>query len=548
MTASPDPDDVATKLLKPPPTITIETPEQALLYIKAHRVRGLMLNGTIASLVAGVLVLFVMGGDPYAQRVHTFALFGSAAITGLYAIAYRDPRSYSQLVFGVVIVTQIPLMLTGYYYWGVFSAYAAIVPLNIFIASDAAEATWSALITVMACIVAQTLLMLATVFGWIETRSLVDVVRGTQTNELVAVGLIGMLALGAALLGREAKQRTGAILREHALALRAVAQREAQLVEAQAEVAAARKAGQGGPGWFTDQNIGGFVLGDVLGRGTMGDVYQAVRVGDALPCAVKLLAGHLLRDAEANARFSREAAMLVKLDSPHVVRVLAVSDAAASQPYLAMERLDGIDLAQLLKERDVIPLVEIVDIVAQVAAGLDVAHRAGVIHRDLKPQNLFAAGTAGARIWKVIDFGIGAWADGDGSLTHDRIIGSPGYMAPEQALGHAVTARSDVYALGVILYRLVSGVPVVRPGEVPAMLHEVVYRMPAAPSSLTEVPPSVEEVLAVALAKDPSERFASAGELARALADAADGRLAHALVQRASQILAKTPWGAWIER
>ena len=535
-----------TKLLRP--VGAIATPEQALAHIKALRLRGFMLNGTIASLVAGVLVLFVMGGDPVAARLHAYALFASAAITGVYAIVLRDPRSYNQIVAGIIIILQIPLVLTGYYYWGVFSAYGAVVPLGIFIASDAAEATWSAMIAVTVCVVVQTLFALATTYGWIDMRGLVHVVRGSRANELAATGLIGLLAFGAALLGREAKRRTGAILREHARALRAVAQREAQLAEAHAEVVAARKAGRGGPGWFTDQKLGGFVLGEVLGRGTMGDVYEAVRAADAQPCAVKLLAGHLLRDAAANARFSREAAMLVALDSPNVVRVLAVSDAASAQPYLAMERLDGIDLAQLLAERDVVPLAEIVDIVAQIAAGLDAAHRAGVIHRDLKPQNVVAAGPADARTWKIIDFGVGAWADAESSPSHDRLVGSPGYMAPEQALGRAVTARSDVYALGVILYRLVTGVPVVRPGEVPAMLHEVVYKQPTAPSQLADVPAALDAVLAIALAKDPAARFESAGELAAALADAAADRLAPALSQRAAQLLARAPWGAWIER
>jgi len=550
-------DSVATVAMRPPPrhgvsqqtTVAIETPEQALLHIKAHRIRGMMLQSTFASLVAGVLVLFVMGGDPFATRLHGYALFGSAAITGAYVLIYSDPRRYSQTAAAATVLVQLLVMLTGYHYWGVFSAYAAVVPVTIFVASDGAETDFVAYLAAALCVVLQTGFALATVFDVIPTRSLTDTVRGTLAHELVAIGLIGMLAFGGVLLGRESKHRTRAILEDHQRTLRALAQREAQLAEAQAEIAAARKAAGGGPGRFTDDTIGGFRLGEVIGRGSMGEVYAAKRVGDGLDCAVKVLAGHVQRDAGAYDRFQRESAMLLSLESPHVVKVLAVSTAdGREQPYLAMERLVGIDLAQLVKERGMLPLPDVVEIVQQVALGLDAAHRAGVIHRDLKPQNLFAVGPDNARTWKIIDFGLGKWIDSEGTLTKQQVIGTPGYMSPEQALGNEVTARSDVYSLGVVIYRLITGVPVVRPGEVPAMIHEVVYKQPTRPGQITDVPAQVEAVLAIALAKNPGERFASAGELAQALDDAVGARLSRSVGHRAGRVLASAPWGSWIRR
>jgi serine/threonine-protein kinase len=263
---------------------------------------------------------------------------------------------------------------------------------------------------------------------------------------------------------------------------------------------------------------------------------------------VKLIAPHLVRDDATRERFQRESAIVSALASPHIVRVLAVSPPDAAMPYLAMERLHGEDLAQQIERTPVSPLAEVVELVRQVAAGLDAAHGAGVIHRDLKPQNLVAIGPSGDRTWKILDFGASRWIDGDGTLTQDRVVGTPGYMSPEQALREPLDARSDVYALGVIVYRLVTGAPAVVPGELAAMLHEVVYRVPLRPGRLADVPLQVEEVLAIAMAKRPADRFASAGELAEALAAAADGRLPLAIGDRARAVIRGAPWGTWVQR
>jgi serine/threonine-protein kinase len=260
---------------------------------------------------------------------------------------------------------------------------------------------------------------------------------------------------------------------------------------------------------------------------------------------MKILAPHLLRDVASRDRFLRESAIVSAMTSKHIVRVVVVAPNDAVLPYIVMERLDGIDLAQLLKKTPILPTPEVVEIVGHVAAGLDVAHGAGVIHRDLKPSNIYATGTTGSRIWKLLDFGASKWRDSEGTLTQDKIVGTPGYMAPEQALGRAVDQRTDVYAFGVLVYRLVTGVPAVVPAEVPAMLQEVSYRMPVQPSKRAKVPEQVEAVLAVALAKVPAQRFATAGELARAFEAAVEGKLERAIIQRAESLLGELPWGRW---
>ena len=466
------------------------------------------------------------------MRVHAGALTATAVAAAMSAIWFhREVAKW-------IVICQIVVLMTGYYFWGLFSAYSALVPLTLYILGGFTTPL-EAILGTTALILAQTTYGVGTVLGYIESYSLVEPVpeRAPVASQLIALGLLQLIDIGAIVAGVAARKRSAVVLDEHNQALVELARREAQLAEAYAEARAAREAGLGGVGRFTEQTIDGFRLGEVLGRGAMGEVYAASRVGDELPFAMKILAPHLLGDSAARERFLRESAIVSAMTSKHVVRVVAVSPGSAVLPYIVMERLDGIDLAQLLKRQAVRPLDEIKEIIQQVAAGLDAAHRAGVIHRDLKPSNIFATGEGAMRIWKLLDFGASKWRDSDGTLTQGNIVGTPGYMSPEQAQGRAVDQRSDVYALGVILYRMLTGVPAVVPGEVPAMLQEVAYRMPVQPSTRATISPQLEAVLAVALAKSPVHRFATAGELADAVVAAADGRLDRAISKRAEALL-----------
>ncbi|HEU0030302.1 MAG TPA: serine/threonine-protein kinase [Kofleriaceae bacterium] len=523
---------------------TLASSEQALVHFEAHRVRGLMIGMSITSLLTAGLVLG-MGGDPFAARVHAIALAISGVLTSTYSIVFRDPARYRQSVASIVAFLTLGVALTGYYYWGVFSGYAAAVPITLYVMAQGATLRTTILGTV-ACVVAQSGFTLATVFGWIESRGLVEPVlaRAGTTTQIIAMVLLQGLMVTAALAGRDAQRTARAVLEQHAKSLRDLAQRDAQLAEARADADQARQSA----GRFTGQVVGDYQLRDVLGRGAMGEVYAAHHVETRDEVAVKLLAPHLLRSTEAHERFARECKIISSLSSPHVVRVLAISAAGAALPYIVMERLEGSDLGASIKHQPVLALPEIVELVRQIAAGLDAAHGAGVIHRDLKPSNVLGTGEPEHRLWKILDFGASKWTDGDGTLTQDQVVGTPGYMAPEQALREAVDARADIYALGVILYRVTTGIPAVVPGDAPSMLHEVAYRMPMQPSRVAEVPLQIESVLAIALAKQPADRFATAGELATALTHAAAGRLPTTLFERARRILTRTPWGTWIDR
>ena len=532
-----------------PATHSTASSARALADLEAQRVRGLM-KGICGSAALTTVLVILLGGDPVALRIHASALAATALASGLTVILLRNPKPFHVRLSLYVVLAQVAVLCTGYYFWGVFSTYGALVPLTIYIA--AANITkLEVIFGTAACVTAQAGFALATSLGWIESRGLVEPVpsRAPLRTEIVAIVLIQVITIGAALAGRAARRDSLAVLEQHNRALIDLARREAQLAEAYADARAAREGDRGGFGRFTDQTIDDFKLGRVLGRGAMGEIYEATRAGGAAPVAVKILAPHLLRDRSARERFLRESTIVSRLQSPHVVRVLAVSSPDALVPYIAMERLEGTDLAQMLKRQPVMPLPELLELVEQVAAGLDAAHAAGVIHRDLKPSNLYAIGAPGRRTWKLLDFGASKWQDGQGTLTQDRLVGTPGYMAPEQATGRPVDQRSDVYAFGVILYRALTGVPAVVPDEVPAVLQEVAYRMPPQPSRRApQITPPVEAVLAVALAKDPDDRFRSAGELGAVFAAACEGRVAPALASRAAAILRQTPWGEWRDR
>jgi serine/threonine-protein kinase len=226
-----------------------------------------------------------------------------------------------------------------------------------------------------------------------------------------------------------------------------------------------------------------------------------------------------------------------------VVRVLEIGDDTSPVPYLAMERLRGRDLAQVLREQRRLSGEQVIDLVEQVGKGITAAARAGIVHRDLKPQNLFfAEQPGGPPIWKILDFGVSKRLGDGGTLTEGQVVGTPIYMAPEQAQGKEVDARADLYALAAIAYRCLTGHLPFRAKDVPTILYNVVYDMPVRPSALVEVDPDVDDFLLIAMAKEPSARFQIADDMAATLEDAMRGRLSPALRERARELAQHHPW------
>ena len=320
-------------------------------------------------------------------------------------------------------------------------------------------------------------------------------------------------------------------------ATKVAAERLALLDEARDDLDRALKIG--GPGQFTATVVASWELGVVLGRGGMGEVYEATHVDTDATAAVKLLRRELMLDRMHAERFLREVRAASALDSPHVVRVLEASQPDDPIAFLAMERLRGDTLGGMLRGAGTLGEELVVELVDQLASVLELARAAGIVHRDIKPPNIFRSedGT-----WKLLDFGVAVLGDTSGTLTQGGAIGTPGYMAPEQAKGEVVDHRADLYSLGAVVYRCLTGrTPFSKP-DAAALLYAMVHEMPVRPSVLAAVSPDLERFLAVALAKRRADRFQTPAELASAFRLACDGRLPAKLRATADALVRGLPW------
>jgi serine/threonine-protein kinase len=290
----------------------------------------------------------------------------------------------------------------------------------------------------------------------------------------------------------------------------------------------------------------------VLGAGGMGIVVCAHHLQLDERVAIKFLRPEALDNADAVARFDREARAAVKIKSEHVARIIDVGRLETGQPYMVMEYLEGRDLSAWLKERGALPVEQAVEFVLQACEAIAEAHAIGIVHRDLKPANLFCVVRSdGLHAVKVLDFGIskltGLSASGsDMAMTRTQaLMGSPFYMSPEQMQSTKnVDARADIWALGVILYQLVTGrVPFA--GE---MLPELVLNIVNTPvpplrALRPDAPPVLDQIVGRCLQKDRANRYSNVAELAQALAPLAPRRAASS-VDRITRVIQNASLGS----
>ncbi|MEY3015347.1 MAG: hypothetical protein RIT45_4082, partial [Pseudomonadota bacterium] len=277
-----------------------------------------------------------------------------------------------------------------------------------------------------------------------------------------------------------------------------------------------------------------------LGRGAMGVVYEAEQEALRRRVAVKLLHSSVTQKPQARERFRREALAASRIEHRNSTRIFDFGEEADGTCYIVMELLQGRSLGDISVDAGPMALGRAVDYLAQALSALAVAHDAGIVHRDLKPDNIVIVDGiddhgAPVEVAKVCDFGIAKLAGGESgeTLTQDGTVsGTPHYMSPEQCQGKALDARSDLYACGVILYRLLAGeVPFTGDNAFAVVFRQVTETHRPIRDVRPELPPAVDAFLSRAMAKEPDQRYANAREMRAALRALLDGAASAELVR-----------------
>ena len=499
------------------------------------RRRTMYVTLTLALVCLGAFVTLPLGRTPWLNWLAGLALGVQVLANGYCAYQAAFAPTFAREQLGRAALFIVPAVVPLQLFFGTFSMFSAILAMVLLLYcmdGDRKQSTLSVLFIAVPHVTIDAL----TGVGVIEPLGLFQPAHSSLPLHLGATIFVYAFAI---IVGQTFQRRT--LETAHALtdAVADVSAREALLREARMELEKAQ--GIGDPGRFTEQVLGSFKLGNLLGRGGMGDIYQATRITDSEPAAVKLIRSRDGLSSKVLARFEQEAQLASKLRSPHIVRVLEVGGTDAALPYIAMELLQGEDLARILARRHRLRLRQLVPMVQQVAQGLEAARRRDIVHRDIKPQNLFLTSD---EVWKIVDFGVARLAGDSRTLTGAALVGTPAFMAPEQAFaGRRVDHRTDVHSLGLVVYRALTGQPAFAGEDLAAVVQGVVHELPPRPSRLVQVSGQVDDVLRIAIAKSPDDRFETALELADALEAASSSRLPADISARARRLETLRVWG-----
>ena len=478
----------------------------------------------------------ILAGPPVLRAV-SYASCGAAFVASLLALrALRDESRYTArlvTVLGLLCGLCAEVLVL---YFGLFTAATMVLPLGVYFfgLSESARAARAVFLFGAALFLAFAVGVSAGALpdlGPLPIRSL------SPTWRWFFIVMIEAVFAMTFLLARSSRRATEVAIDRMHRANRQVVQRDALLAEARGELDRALRPGEGR---HTAQVIGGYTLAEVLGRGGMGEVYRGENAVTGEVAAVKLLHPDILADPDHVRRFAREAELAGQVDSPYVARVLG--SGLSPLPFVAMELLVGRDLAALLRKTPRLSVGQVAEVVDHAARALTALRKAGIVHRDLKPHNLFATEQGGHRVWKLLDFGVSKQETAGATLTRGALVGTPSYMAPEQAQMLSVDHRTDLYALTSVAYRALVGRAAFVGEDVAGVIYNVVHVPPPQPRAQARVPEDVELVLAIGMAKDPADRFATAEELAAAFGAAARGQLDATTRERGRRVLAKYPW------
>ncbi len=262
--------------------------------------------------------------------------------------------------------------------------------------------------------------------------------------------------------------------------------------------------------------VGDYLVTERLGEGGMGLVYAAIQPVIGKAVAIKVLRPEAAKDPEQAQRLVSEASLLARLHHRGIVDIFTLGTLEDGRHYLVMELLQGEPLAELIRRRGPLPLREALELFAELLSALAAAHQAGLIHRDLKPSNLFVVTQPdGASYLKLLDFGLAKETQAPkGITTHSRgnvLVGTPEYIAPEQARGSGVGPQSDLYSAGVVLFQMLTGrLPFQAPTAIEMVMQHMEAKPPIPSTLVLGVPPQVDALVARLLAKDPASRPSTA--------------------------------------
>lgn len=270
---------------------------------------------------------------------------------------------------------------------------------------------------------------------------------------------------------------------------------------------------------FEAPTIPGFRLDRMIGEGGFGQVWSAFRESDGAHCAIKILHLELVRSIDALTRFQRELDAIQRLQHPNVISAIDHGTLSDGRPFLVLEYLEGPSLRDVIQERGAIAPIEVLEILGPLCEALQIAHDNGLVHRDVKASNVILVRQAGVLRPVLLDFGLVKLVDqvGPGLTSSRSMLGTPAAMAPEQMRGQPVDQRTDVYALGLLAYHMLTGQPAFggAPGVVQSYLQ--VHGPRPRPSAKVDIDPAIDEPIGRALAPEPAERFSSARSLFDAL-------------------------------
>lgn len=510
----------------------------ALLSEEAARGRGIAVVMLIVAGCAAVWAPLLDGAKEL--KVWVSIGLGQYALYSLFMIwLCKDERRYTRFIFRTYGVSAVVASTMALVYLGPYSPTALAVTLGISFFGKGQD-RFGAWCICMSAILAYLLLLIGTTTGVLLDAG---VFRGDEAGvdgRLFMVIMAPLVLTVTFMQSRQSRKAVKNALESAVKASRDAGRKGVQLAEAQEELDRIAAAG-GVLGRLSGHVVGSYKLSKLLGRGGGGEVYDAVDVNSDEPLAVKVLSANRMDDPDLVARFQREGDIATKLISKNVVKLHQFGQAPGGVLFIAMERLEGKDLAAILRNKSRLNLSRTKDLVDDVCEAMIQAHSVGIIHRDIKPHNIFAAKTEdGESVWKVLDFGISKLTSDETSLTRGKILGTPQYMSPEQARGEEVDIRTDIYGLGAVLYRVLTGRPPVS-GRGQVAVYNAATSRPVKPKTVApKIPSDVEAVLALALAPKPGDRFASVIALKDAFEAAYHGNLSTELRERAKRVTWKT--------